>query len=190
MHATELWKNYKHVTEIEKIYKKFFRVASMNEESEEHFTTLNWDYDSHAGKIRVGSHKHRGCVWFCHEISYGNLLQEARLGNSYSRYLLQKLISGISLQAYVEQTAFHRLIEVKWGWLPEERFMTVLCAYRTASYRINQITLKKLEHLSARADVWTKKVIGPYCHLLLTCVPGFCCIEKKKWDQELPRGRL
>lgn len=162
MHATELWKNYKHVTEIEKIYKKFFRVASMNEESEEHFTTLNWDYDSHAGKIRVGSHKHRGCVWFCHEISYGNLLQEARLGNSYSRYLLQKLISGISLQAYVEQTAFHRLIEVKWGWLPEERFMTVLCAYRTASYRINQITLKKLEHLSARLK---------YFKVYVTCRP-------------------
>lgn len=113
-----------------------------------------WSMISHAGKMGAGSHRHRGCVWFCHKISYGNLLQEIRLGSSYhTRYLLQKLISGISLQAYVEQTAFHRPIDVNWGWLPEESFMTVLCAYRTASYRTNQMTLKKKkksELLSAR----------------------------------------
>lgn len=108
-----------------------------------------WSMISHAGKMGAGSHRHRGCVWFCHKISYGNLLQEIRLGSSYhTRYLLQKLISGISLQAYVEQTAFHRPIDVSWGWLPEESFMTVLCAYRTASYRTNQMTLKKKKNQS------------------------------------------
>lgn len=38
--------------------------------------------------------------------------------------------------------------------------------------------------------VYTKKTIGPYCQLLLICVPGFCCIEKKKWDQKVRKGRL
>lgn len=146
MHVTELWTNYKHVTEVEKIYKNFFREASVNEESEEHFTTLIRDCDSHTGKMGAGSHKYRGCIWFCHKFSYGSLLQEVRLGNSYcSRYLLRKLMSGVSLQAYIEQTAFHRLIEVKWGWHREESFMIVLCAYRTTSYRINQITLTKVD---------------------------------------------
>lgn len=43
MHATELWRSYKHVIKIEKIYKNFFREASVGEESEEHFTTLTWN---------------------------------------------------------------------------------------------------------------------------------------------------
>lgn len=44
MHATELCAKYKHVTETEKIYKNFFRVASVNKESEEHFTILIYDF--------------------------------------------------------------------------------------------------------------------------------------------------
>lgn len=100
-------------------------------------------------------------VWFCHKISYGSLLQEARLGNSYhSRYLLWKLIYGVSLQVHIEQTAFHRLIEVKWRWLPEESFITVLCDYRTASYRINQVALKK-----PRASFCNTQVFQGVCNL-------------------------
>lgn len=49
MHAIEFWTSYKNVTEIAKIYKKLFEEASVNEENEERFTTLNRDRGLHVG---------------------------------------------------------------------------------------------------------------------------------------------